>query len=43
MLERVADGLWQPWLLGLFLLVGLRCTVSSGFFQLLGLRTWLGG
>ncbi len=43
MLERVADGLWQPWLLGLFLLVGLRCTVSSGFFQLLGLRRWLGG
>ena len=41
MLERVADGLWQPWLLGLFLAVGLWCTVRSGFFQLLGARVWL--
>ena len=40
MLERVADGLWQPWLLGLFLLVGLWCTLKSGCFQL-SLGTWL--
>lgn len=43
MLERVADGLWQPWLLGLFLLVGFFCTLKSGFFQLFSLKTWLKG
>lgn len=43
MLERVADALWQPWLLGLFLLVGGWCTLRGGFFQFLGLGTWLKG
>lgn len=43
MLERLADGLWQPWLLGLFLLVGLWCSAGSGFFQLFSLKTWLRG
>ena len=37
MLERVADALWQPWLLGRFLLVGLWCSLCSGFFQFFGL------
>lgn len=41
MLERLADSLWQPWMLGLFLLVGLRCSAGSGFFQCFGLKTWL--
>ncbi len=43
MLERIADGLWQPWLLGLFLLVGLWCSLRSGFFQIFGLGRWLRG
>lgn len=43
MLERLADMLWQPWLLGLFLLVGLWCSLQSGFFQFFGLGRWLKG
>ncbi|MDE6108240.1 MAG: alanine:cation symporter family protein, partial [Oscillospiraceae bacterium] len=42
-IEKTATALWQPWLLGLFLLVGLWCSVRSGFFQLFGLKTWLKG
>jgi len=42
-LERLADGLWQPWLLGLFLLTGLWCSLRSGFFQFFGLPRWLKG
>ncbi|MEL4860850.1 alanine/glycine:cation symporter family protein [Pseudoflavonifractor phocaeensis] len=41
MLERLADLIWQPWLLGLFLLVGLWCSLRTGFFQVFGLGTWL--
>ena len=40
MLGRIADALWCPWLLGLFLLVGLVYTLGSGLFQLLGWRLW---
>ena len=43
MLERLADGLWQPWLLGLFLLVGLWCTLRGGLFPLWGIGRWLRG
>ncbi len=43
MLERIADGLWQPWLLGLFLLVGLWCSIGSGFFQFFDFKTWWKG
>ncbi len=43
MLERLADGLWQPWLLGLFLLVGLWCTLRGGLFPLWGVGRWLRG
>ena len=42
-LERLADALWQPWLLGLFLLVGLWCSLRSGFFQFFGLSRWWKG
>ncbi len=42
-LEQLADMLWRPWLLGLFLLVGLWCSLRSGFFQLFGLGAWLKG
>lgn len=42
-LEQLADALWKPWLLGLFLAVGLYCSVRSGFFQLFGLRRWWNG
>ena len=40
MLEKLADAIWQPWLLGLFLLAGLWFSIRSGFFQLFGLKTW---
>jgi AGCS family alanine or glycine:cation symporter len=36
-LGRLADSLWTPWLLGLFLLTGLVYSLGSGFFQLFGL------
>ena len=41
-LERLGDGIWDPWLLAGFLLVGLWCSVGTGFFQIFGLRRWLG-
>ena len=40
-LERLGDFIWNPWLLGLFLLAGLYCSVRTGFFQLFGLPVWL--
>ena len=39
-LSRLADALWNPWLLGLFLLTGLVYSVGSGFFQVFELRSW---
>ena len=39
-LARLADALWTPWLLGLFLLTGLVYSAGSGFFQLFECRTW---
>ena len=41
-LGLLADRLWTPWLLGLFLLTGLYYSVRTGFFQLFGIRRWLG-
>ena len=41
LLTHLTDVLWNPWLLGLFLLTGLYCSVRTGFFQLFGLKTWL--
>ncbi|MBQ9974188.1 MAG: alanine:cation symporter family protein [Oscillospiraceae bacterium] len=38
----LADRLWTPWLLGLFGLVGLYYSVCTGFFQLFGVRRWIG-
>lgn len=41
-LGLLADRLWTPWLLGLFLITGLYYSVRTGFFQLFGVRRWLG-
>ncbi len=41
-MAHVADFMWFPWLLGLFMLVGLYFSLRTGFFQLFGLRRWLG-
>ncbi len=41
LLGRTADFLWNPWLLGLFLLTGLVYSVGSGFFQLVHAPLWL--
>jgi AGCS family alanine or glycine:cation symporter len=40
-LGRVVEGLWCPWLLGLFLVTGLVYSVGSGFFQWFEARLWL--
>ena len=40
LLGRLADALWNPWLLGLFLFTGLVLTVGSGFFPLRHFRLW---
>ena len=40
-LSKLCEGLWNPWLLGLFLLAGGYFTLRSGFFQLFSLPTWL--
>lgn len=40
--ERLTDFIWNPWLLGAFLVTGLYYSVRSGFFQLFGVKTWLG-
>ena len=40
-LTRLGDALWEPWLLGLFLMTGLWYSVRTGFFQLFGLPVWL--
>ena len=39
--ERLGDLIWNPWLLGLFLLTGLYFSVRTGFFQLFRCRLWL--
>ena len=40
-LERLADLIWGPWLLGLFLITGLYLSVRTGFFQVFRCRLWL--
>ena len=39
--ERLGNFIWNPWLLGLFLLSGLYFSVRTGFFQLFHVRLWL--
>lgn len=39
-LSKLTDLLWNPWLLGLFLLIGLYFSLRTGFFQLFGFRFW---
>lgn len=39
-LARLGDAIWFPWILGLFLLVGLYYSLRTGFFQLFGLKIW---
>ena len=41
-LERLGNWIWNPWLLGAFLLLGLYYSLRSGFFQVFELRLWLG-
>ena len=39
-LSQISDALWNPWLLGLFLVTGLVYSVGSGWFQIFEFRTW---
>lgn len=39
-LARTADFLWNPWLLGLFLVTGLVYSAGTGFFQVFQFRIW---
>lgn len=40
LLSKLADLLWNPWLLGFFLLTGGYYSIRTGFFQIFGLKTW---
>ncbi|MEQ2454901.1 alanine/glycine:cation symporter family protein [Flavonifractor hominis] len=40
-LERLGNFIWNPWLLGLFLLTGLYASVRTGFFQIFRWRLWM--
>lgn len=40
-MERLAQAIWDPWLLGLFLLVGAIYSFGSGFFHLFQAKVWL--
>lgn len=40
-LERVGNWIWNPWLLGGFLLLGLYYSLRSGFFQVFEIRLWM--
>lgn len=39
-LARVGDFIWNPWLLGLFLLTGLYFSIRTGFFQVFDIGLW---
>lgn len=39
--EKLGDAVWNPWLLGLFLVVGGYFSLRTGFFQLFNCRLWL--
>ena len=39
--ERLGNFIWNPWLLGLFLLTGLYFSVRTGFFQVFRAPLWL--
>ncbi|MBS6215875.1 MAG: alanine:cation symporter family protein [Clostridiales bacterium] len=40
-LTALGDAIWNPWLLGLFLLTGLWYSLRTGFFQIFEVRRWL--
>ena len=40
-LEWLGNAIWNPWLLGAFLLTGLYFSVRTGFFQLFSCPLWL--
>lgn len=40
-LERLGNFIWNPWLLGAFLLVGLYVSIRTGFFQIFDVGLWL--
>lgn len=40
-LTWLGNAIWNPWLLGLFLITGLWYSIHTGFFQLFGVRVWL--
>lgn len=40
LLGKLADWIWNPWLLSAFLLVGLYYSARTGFFQLFDFRIW---
>ena len=42
LLTRLSDELWSPWLILLCFSTGLLYSFGTGFFQIFGLRRWLG-
>lgn len=43
LVHMLSDRLWYPCLLGLFFLAGGYFSFGTGFFQLFGMKSWLGG
>lgn len=41
--EAIGAFVWGPPMLAVFLLTGLYLSIRSGFFQIRGVKTWLGG
>ena len=39
-LGKLADFIWNPWLLAAFLLIGLYYSLRTGFFQFFDLKIW---
>ena len=39
-LARLGDAIWCPWMLGLFLMVGLYYSLRTGFFQIFRWKVW---
>ena len=40
-MEQLVERLWNPYLLGFFLITGLFCSLKSGFFQFFDAPIWL--
>ena len=40
MIHRIHEAVWGPWMLAVFLAMGIYLTIGSGFFQIRGFGKW---